>query len=106
AAFHGGGAGRHADDDLGVHEALAVVDLADEVLDHLLGDFEVGDDPVAHRADGFHVAGGAAQHHLGFDAHGVDHLAAAHGSQRHHGGLVQHDAPAFHVDQRVGGAEV
>ncbi len=33
------------------------MNLADEVLDHLLGDFEVGDDPVAHGADGFHVAG-------------------------------------------------
>src|SRR6202000_3430985 len=77
AALHGGGAGRHAHDHLGVHEALAVVHLADEVLDHLLGHFEVGDDPVAHRTDRLHVAGRTAQHLLGLDAHRVHHLAAA-----------------------------
>ena len=42
-----------------------VVHLADEVLDHLLGDFEVGDDAVAQRADGLDVAGRAAEHQLG-----------------------------------------
>jgi hypothetical protein len=89
-----------------VHEPLPVVNLADEVLDHLLGDFEVGDDPVAHRTDRFHVAGSAAQHLLGLYADGVDDLAAADVPQGHHGRLVQHDALALHVDQGVGGAEV
>ena len=51
--------------------------LADEVLDHLLGDFEVGDDAVAHRADRLDVAGRAAQHHLGVVADGEDRLLAA-----------------------------
>ncbi len=69
------GAGGHADQDLGIDEPATVVHLADEVLDHLLGDFEVGDDSVAHGANRFHVARRAAQHHLGFDAHGVDLLA-------------------------------
>ena len=45
------------------------MNLADEVLDHLLGDFEVGDDPVAHGADRLHVAGLAAQQLLGVNAH-------------------------------------
>ena len=76
AALDRGRAGRHADDHLGIREGLAVVHLADEVLDHLLGDFEVGDDPVAHGADGFHVAGRAAQHLLGLDADGVDRSCA------------------------------
>ena len=40
----------------GFTKPLAVMNLADEVFDHLFGDFEVGDDPVAHGADGFHVA--------------------------------------------------
>ena len=80
--------------------------LADEIFDHFAGGFEVGDDPVAHRADGFHVAGRAAQHLLGLDADRVDDLAAADVAQRHDGGLVEHDALALHVDERVGGAEV
>ncbi len=46
--------------------------LADEVLDHLFRDFEIGDDAVAHRADRFDVAGRAAQHHLGVVADGAD----------------------------------
>jgi hypothetical protein len=82
------------------------VNLADEVLDHLLGDFEVGDDPVAHGADGFHVARGSAQHLLGFYAHSVDHLAAADVAERHHRGLVEHDPLALHVDEGVGRTEV
>ena len=90
----------------GIGEALAVVNLADEVLDHLLGDFEVGDDAVAHGADGLHVAGRAAEHLLGLDADGVDDLAAADVAQGDHGGFVQHDALALHVDEGVGGAEI
>ena len=75
AALDRGGAGRHADDDQRAGEAAAVVHLADEVLDHLLGDFEVGDHAVAHRADGLDVAGRAAEHQLGLVADGEDLLA-------------------------------
>ena len=49
--------------------------LADEVLDHLLRDFEIGDDAVAHRADRLDVAGRAAQHHLGVVADGANRLS-------------------------------
>ncbi|MNN57138.1 hypothetical protein D3C81_1721060 [compost metagenome] len=77
------------------------MNLADEVLDHLFGDFEVGDDPVAHRTDGFHVTRRAAQHLLGFQADGVDDLATADVAQGHDGRLVQDDALAAHVDQGV-----
>ena len=45
---------------------------ADEVLDHLLGDLEVGDDAVAQGADGLDVAGRAADHLLGLVADGED----------------------------------
>ena len=76
--------------------------LADEVLDHLLRDFEIGDDAVAHRADRLDVAGRAAQHHLGVVADGADgFLAAAGGDGGHHRGLVEHDAAALDIDQRV-----
>ncbi|MNE27567.1 hypothetical protein D3C80_1209830 [compost metagenome] len=106
AALDGRGARGDADDHLGVHEALAVMNLADEVLDHLFGDFEVGDDPVAHRTDGFHVAGRAAQHLLGFQADGVDDLAAADVAQGDDRRLVQDDALAAHVDQGVGRPQI
>ncbi len=101
AALDRGGARRHADDDLRVDETLAVMDLADEVLDHFLGDFEVGDDPVAHRTDGFHMARRPAQHLLGLDTDGVHHLAAADIAQRHDGRFIEDDAASLHIDQRI-----
>jgi hypothetical protein len=45
--------------------ARTAVDLADEVLDHLLGHVEVGDDAFAHGPDRLDGAGGAAEHQLG-----------------------------------------
>ena len=42
------------------------MDLANEVFDHFFGDFEVGDDAVAQRPNGADVAGGTAEHLLGF----------------------------------------
>ena len=59
------GAVRDADDDLGLGEGRAAVHLADEVLDHLLGDVEIGDHTLAHRADRLDGARRAAQHQLG-----------------------------------------
>ena len=81
--------------------------LADEVLDHLLRDFEIGDDAVAHGTDGFDIAGGAPQHHLGVVADGAHRFfAAARGNGGHHRRLVQHNAAAFDIDQRVRRSEV
>jgi hypothetical protein len=48
-----------------------------------------------------HLLGGMADRHDGLLG-----VGAAFGADRHHRGLVQHDALAAHVDQRVGGAEV
>jgi hypothetical protein len=87
-------------------EGAAIVNLGDEVLDHRLGDFEIGDDAVAQRADRLDVAGGAAQHHLGFLADRQNLTLAALGGEGHDRRLVQHDAPTLDVDQRVGRAEV
>ena len=76
------------------------------MLDHLLGDFEVGDDAVAHGADCLDVAGGAAEHHLGLLADGEDLLFAAHVGDGHHAWLGEHDAAPLDVDEGVGCAEV
>ena len=101
-----GGARGHADDHPRAGEAAAAIHPADEVLDHLLRDLEVGDDAVAQGADGLDVAGRAADHLLGLVADGQDLLAPVLVADRHHGRLVEDDAAALDVDQRVGRAEI
>ena len=96
-------AGRNADDDARVREAV-LVHLLDEVPEHLLGDVEVGDDAVLERADRGDRAGRAAEHPLRLDADRV-HLAGAL-VDRDDRRLGEDDAAAAHVDERVGGAEV
>ena len=81
-----------------------LVDLLDEVPQHLLGDVEVGDHAVLQRADRGDRPGRAAEHALGLDADGV-HLAAAL-VDRDHRRLREHDAATAHVDERVRGSEV
>ncbi len=81
----------------------------DELLEHLLGDGEVGDHAVFHRADGLDIARYLAQHLLGFLADRQDALlgiGAALLANRDYGGLIQDDALVADVDQGVGGAEV
>src|SRR5271165_4417012 len=80
--------------------------LADEMLDHFFRHLKVGNDAVAQRSDRLNVARGAAEHQLCFFADGEDLFSAADAGDRYHGWLVQHDPPAFHVDQSVCGAEI
>ena len=110
AAFDLGRAAGHADDDARAgRKQPALVDHLDELLEHLLGDGEVGNHAILHRADRLNIAGHLAQHGLGFLADGLDGLLAlrpafvADGDDR---GFVQHDALVTHVDQRVGGTQV
>jgi hypothetical protein len=87
-----------------MHQHLAVVRLLDEVVEHLLSDFEVGDDAVLHGLDGDDVARGAAKHVLGFLAD-CFHFAGVlvDGDD---GGLVDDDAFAGREDEGVGCAQV
>ena len=55
-------------DDHSRHDQLAVVYLLNEVPKHRLGNLKVGDDAVFHGSDGDDVAGGSAEHALGFFA--------------------------------------
>ena len=80
--------------------------LANEMLDHFLGDFDVGNDAVAQGADGLDAVGGFAHHHLGVIAHGLYGFIAVDGLDRHHRWLVEDDAAILDIDQRIGGAEV
>ena len=108
AALDRGRSGRHANDDFreapGAH--LAAVHLVDEVLDHLLGDVDVGDDAVAKRADRLDLVGGLAHHQLGIVADGLDALDAVDRLDRHHRRFVEDDPAASDIDQGVGGTEV
>jgi hypothetical protein len=101
ALLHLGDLRRHADHNPRMHHALAVVvRLHDEVVQHLLGVAEVGDHAVLHRLDGDDVARRAAEHLFGLFAYRL-HLVGLR-VDRDNGGLVDHDALALRVDQRVG----
>ena len=92
------------------HECLpAVVHLADELLQHLLGDGEVGDDAVLHRADHGDLPWRLAKHVLGARADGLDRffgVRPAFHADRDDRRLVEDDALAALVNQRIGRAEV
>src|SRR5581483_10380023 len=97
-----------ADDHAGHRlQHAALLHLADEVLQHLLGDGEVGDDAVTQRADAGDVVRRAAEHALGVEPHRFDFLGAADVvADGDHRRLVEHDAFITNEDQGVGGAEV
>ena len=76
-----GDPGGDRDDEARAHEVAAIVDLGDEVLEHRLGDGEVGDDAVAHRPNRDDVARRLAEHLLGLGAHRQDALRCRHSSR-------------------------
>src|SRR5207247_658498 len=76
ALFDLGDLAGNADDDARMDQHFAAVRLLNEVVQHALGDFEIGDDTVLHGLDGDDVAGGAAEHLFGFFADGF-HLAGS-----------------------------
>jgi hypothetical protein len=76
------------------------------MLDHLLGDFEIGDDPALERTDGLDVFRSLSEHQLGVVADGSDFPDSVDPFHRDDGGLVDHDPPSLNVDHGVGRAEV
>ena len=99
ALFYLGDLGRDADNDARVDECPALVRLLDEVVEHLLGDFEVGNHAVFHGLDNPEIAGRTAQHLLGFLADCLDFAGTVvEGNGR---GLVDHDALLPGIDPRV-----
>ena len=110
AFLDGGDPGGDGDDDAGADEVGSALDLADEVIEHRLGDLEVGDHAVLERTDGGDGAGGFAEHFLGDPADGVpvvesDDLVGAL-AYSDDGGFVEHDALTTHADERVAGTQV
>ncbi len=101
--LHAGDAGRDTNDDAGPGPA-ALVNLLNEIAQHLLGDVEVGDDAVPQRSNRLDVGGGAADHALGLHPHGQRPVGL--GVDGYHRGLIEDDALTAHIHQRVGGAQV
>src|SRR5439155_24021444 len=97
-------ADRHADHQVGLGQGEASADLFDEVAQHRLGDHVVRDDAVAHGAGDLDVLRRAAKHGARFFSDG-DALVIAD-AQRHDRWLLQDNAPAPDVNDRVDGAEV
>src|SRR5690606_13340069 len=77
-------------------EVARTVRLLDKVLEHLLGDVEVGDDAVLQRPDRGDVPRRAPEHILRFGADGLEHLTASPRlfTNRDDGRLVQYDPAA------------
>src|SRR3954447_18314249 len=76
-----------------------LMDLLDEVTEHLLGHVEVCDHAVLERADRLDGARRAAEHPLRLDTHGVK-LGRAR-VDRDDAALGPHDSAPAHVNQRV-----
>ena len=103
-------AARHANDDARARaEELGIEHFLDELLQHLLGHREIGDDPVFHRTNGGDIARRAAEHLLRREPDFLDHALAVRAAflpDRHDRGLVEHDALAAHVDERIGCSKI
>ncbi len=80
--------------------------LVNEVLDHLLGHVDVGDDAVAQRADGLNGIWRLAHHHLRVVADRTHALFALDRFDRYDGRLVQHHAAVAYIDNGVRCAEI
>jgi hypothetical protein len=98
----------HRDHDARAHQSAPAVNLADEVAQHLLGDFEVTDDAVFERTNGADRAGGFAQH-LARDQ--TDGLAVIEDNIRpfsdgDDGRLVQNNSFVANTNQRGTGTEI
>ena len=76
----------------------------DEVVEHPLGHFEIGNHAVFHRPDGDDIPRRAAQHFLGFPTHCFDFAVGL--VDRHNGRFVDDDAFSLSENKSIGGSEI
>src|SRR5882724_339092 len=104
SALHLRNTGGNADNDARTHKTPSVLRLPDEVLKHLLGDFEIRDHTVLHRADGHNIDRCATEHLLCVSADGLDAIVYLIYSDDR--GFIDHDTSPLSVHERVRGSEI
>ena len=82
--------------------------LANEVFEHFFSNAEIGNHTVFHRANRVDIARHFTEHQFRFRADGFDHRATGFGVvlNRHHRWLIQHNAFAVGINQRIGRTQV
>ena len=104
AFFDFGDARGNRDHHPGTGADAAVVHFRDEMAQHRLGHFEIGDDAVLERSHGNDVGRRAAEHAFRLVADG-QHLGSA-GLHRYNGRFAQNDTLILDVNEGVGGTEI
>ena len=89
-------------------EAVVFEYFLDEVFDHGIGDFKIGDHPILHRSNGFQFIVGPAVHLFGFQAHcyRISVPMTIITGDRYNRRFVQDNSLVLDIDQRVGGAQI
>src|SRR6185503_3813634 len=90
--------------DARAHPRFAVVGLANEVLQHLFGDFEVRNDSVFHGPNGNDVAGSTAQHIFRIASDSFDLIG--YFINRNDGGFRHDDAASLCINECICRPEV
>ena len=80
--------------------------LGNKMLQHFLGDLEIGDHAVFQRPDSGDVTGRTTQHSLRFHAHRFDGFLTIMDADGNHRGLIQYDALIANVNQCIGSTKV
>lgn len=95
----------NGDDDPGLSEIGNADGLAEEILEHQLGNIEIGNEPVPDRPDGHQPVGRAAEEEARLIADGPDG-AAVLAVEYDKGRLGNDDAAPPHIEADVFGSEV
>ena len=105
--FHLGDTGGNAHHHARPDEPVILQYLFDEIGNHFVGDFKIGNDTILHGADGLEPGMGSAMHFFGLRADGFHiALALAVVADRHHRRFIQNDPFIFDVHQSVGRSQV
>jgi hypothetical protein len=104
AFLHLGDSRWHRDDDPRPKPSAPVVDLADEMPEHRLGHFIIGDHPVAQRSHRHDVARGPPKHPFGVIPDRENLVGAR--LHRHHRGFAENNPVVPQIDQGVRRPEV
>src|SRR5437762_1917816 len=104
ALFHFGNSGRDRDHHPRPRAHPAIMDFADEMPQHRLCNFEIGDYTILERANRDNIRRRAAEHPLGLVAYRQHSICA--GLHGHHRRLTQNDSLIFDVNKSVRRAQI